>query len=262
MAPYGGTTTAIGNRKIAPHDGTSAIGIDLGTTSSYAAVWRNDRLEIIVNDQGNTTTPSYVAFTPTRRLMGDAAKNQDVINTTNTIFDIKRLIGRKFSDPMVQIDRKLWPFKVIGDNNDKPMIVVNYSGEEKQFSAEEISSMVLSKMQDLKKMNDAINDVFQWLDSVEESAKREDFDHRMNVLSSVIDPIMRNMIKNAENEKEENNGSPSGHGSNKGNKLPGPGSSKGKKRAISIMGKAGVGTVYSAASRVIEGAFENFTKLI
>ncbi|XP_042060127.1 heat shock cognate 70 kDa protein 2-like [Salvia splendens] len=126
-----------------------AIGIDLGTTYSCVAVWRHDRIEIIVNDQGNRTTPSYVAFTDTERLVGDAANNQAASNPINTVYDAKRLIGRKFSDPTVQDDMTLWPFKVISGAADKPMIVVNYKGEEKQFSAEEISSMVLSKMKDI-----------------------------------------------------------------------------------------------------------------
>uniref|UniRef100_A0A803QAX3 Heat shock protein 70 n=1 Tax=Cannabis sativa TaxID=3483 RepID=A0A803QAX3_CANSA len=126
-----------------------AIGIDLGTTYSCVGVWLNDRVEIIANDQGNRTTPSYVAFTDTERLIGDAAKNQVAMNPQNTVFDAKRLIGRRFSDPSVQSDMKLWPFKVIPGQGDKPMIIVNYKGEEKQFSAEEISSMVLIKMREV-----------------------------------------------------------------------------------------------------------------
>lgn len=126
-----------------------AIGIDLGTTYSCVGVWQNDRVEIIANDQGNRTTPSYVAFTDTERLIGDAAKNQVAMNPANTVFDAKRLIGRRFSDPSVQSDMKLWPFKVIPGPGDKPMIVVHFKGEEKQFSAEEISSMVLTKMKEV-----------------------------------------------------------------------------------------------------------------
>ncbi|KAK7291943.1 hypothetical protein RIF29_07510 [Crotalaria pallida] len=126
-----------------------AIGIDLGTTYSCVGVWQNDRVEIIPNDQGNRTTPSYVAFTDTERLIGDAAKNQVAMNPQNTVFDAKRLIGRRFSDHSVQNDMKLWPFKVVPGAADKPMIVVNYKGEEKTFSAEEISSMVLTKMREV-----------------------------------------------------------------------------------------------------------------
>ncbi|KAL8497278.1 hypothetical protein ACS0TY_020822 [Phlomoides rotata] len=126
-----------------------AIGIDLGTTYSCVGVWQNDRVEIIPNDQGNRTTPSYVAFTDTERLIGDAAKNQVAMNPRNTVFDAKRLIGRRISDPSVQSDMKYWPFKVIAGSGDKPMIQVMYKGEEKQFAPEEISSMVLTKMKEI-----------------------------------------------------------------------------------------------------------------
>ncbi|XP_065871061.1 heat shock 70 kDa protein 4-like [Euphorbia lathyris] len=126
-----------------------AIGIDLGTTYSSVGVWQHNRVEIIPNDQGNRTTPSCVAFTDTMRFIGDAAKNQGALNSTNTISYAKRLIGRRFSDPTVQSDLKLWPFRVIAGDDDKPMIVVSYKGEEKQFAAEEISSMVLIKMREI-----------------------------------------------------------------------------------------------------------------
>ncbi|XP_026414825.1 probable mediator of RNA polymerase II transcription subunit 37c [Papaver somniferum] len=126
-----------------------AIGIDLGTTYSCVGVWQHDRVEIIANDQGNRTTPSYVAFTDTERLIGDAAKNQVAMNPVNTVFDAKRLIGRKVSDPSVQADMKLWPYKVTAGPAEKPVITVTYKGEEKQFSAEEISSMVLIKMREI-----------------------------------------------------------------------------------------------------------------
>merc|ERR1711959_413608 len=124
----------------------TAIGIDLGTTYSCVGVWMNDKVEIVTNDQGLNTTPSYVAFTEEERLIGDAAKNQAARNSTNTIFDAKRLIGRKFSEQVVQNDCKLWPFKVEAGSDDKPLIVVKYKGEEKKFQAEQISSMVLQKM--------------------------------------------------------------------------------------------------------------------
>ncbi|KAI3437180.1 uncharacterized protein J3R85_005606 [Psidium guajava] len=127
---------------------SKAIGIDLGTYSCVG-VWQNDRVEIIANDQGNRTTPSYVAFTDTERLIGDAAKNQVAMNPHNTVFDAKRLIGRRFSDPSVQADMKHWPFRVVSGPGDKPMIVVTYKGEEKQFAPEEISSMVLTKMKEV-----------------------------------------------------------------------------------------------------------------
>ncbi|KAJ0406563.1 hypothetical protein P43SY_004452 [Pythium insidiosum] len=126
-----------------------SVGIDLGTTYSCVGVWQHDRVEIIANDQGNRTTPSYVAFTDTERLIGDAAKNQVAMNAANTVFDAKRLIGRKFSDPVVQADMKHWPFKVVAGPDNKPQIMVRYKGESKLFYAEEISSMVLSKMRDV-----------------------------------------------------------------------------------------------------------------
>ena len=126
---------------------TKAVGIDLGTTYSCVAVWQNDRVEVIANDQGNRTTPSYVAFTDTERLIGDAAKNQVAMNPHNTVFDAKRLIGRKFMDSDVQSDMKHWPFSVI-EKDGKPHIQVEYKGEKKIFTPEEISSMVLLKMRE------------------------------------------------------------------------------------------------------------------
>ena len=128
---------------------SAAIGIDLGTTYSCVGVWNNGQVEIIANDQGNRTTPSYVAFTETERLIGDAAKNQASRNPENTIFDAKRLIGRKYNDPSVQSDKKLWPYRVVPDSGDKPKIEVSYKGEQKQFTPEEISSMVLVKMKEI-----------------------------------------------------------------------------------------------------------------
>uniref|UniRef100_L7N2X7 Heat shock 70 kDa protein n=1 Tax=Xenopus tropicalis TaxID=8364 RepID=L7N2X7_XENTR len=124
-----------------------AIGIDLGTTYSCVGVFQHGKVEIIANDQGNRTTPSYVAFTDTERLIGDAAKNQVALNPHNTVFDAKRLIGRKYDEPVVQSDMKHWPFKVISDGG-KPKVTVEYKGEGKSFSPEEISSMVLTKMKE------------------------------------------------------------------------------------------------------------------
>jgi len=126
-----------------------SVGIDLGTTYSCVGVWQNDRVEIIANDQGNRTTPSYVAFTDTERLIGDAAKNQTAMNAENTVFDAKRLIGRKFNDEAVQADMKHWPFKVVSGPAAKPQIQVTFKGEQKTFAPEEISSMVLTKMKEI-----------------------------------------------------------------------------------------------------------------
>ena len=125
-----------------------AIGIDLGTTYSCVGVWRDNRCEIIANDQGNRTTPSYVAFSNDERLIGDGAKNQSAMNPTNTIYDAKRLIGRDFNDPVIQQEIKGFPFVVKDDGNNKPIIEVEYKGESKTFHPEEISSMVLVKMKE------------------------------------------------------------------------------------------------------------------
>ncbi|GJX17904.1 heat shock 70 kDa protein 3-like protein [Tanacetum coccineum] len=138
-----------------------AIGIDLGTTYSCAAVWLDDRVEIISNDQGNRTMPSCVSFTDGGRLIGEGAKNLVATNPLNTIYDAKRLIGRRFSDAKVQEDMKLWPFKVINGTNEIPKIVVAYKNEVKEFSAEEISSMILSKLKEIAEtfLGKAVKDV-------------------------------------------------------------------------------------------------------
>jgi heat shock protein 1/8 len=127
---------------------SSAIGIDLGTTYSCVGVWQNDRVEIVPNDQGNRTTPSYVAFTDSERLIGDAAKNQTAMNPQNTVFDAKRLIGRKYSDQKVQEDIKDLSYKVVSGKSDKAVVEVEFKGDTKRFEPEEISSMVLTKMKE------------------------------------------------------------------------------------------------------------------
>merc|ERR1711977_393516 len=138
----------MGNNRSNMASGGPAVGIDLGTTYSCVGVRQNDRVEIIANDQGNRTTPSYVAFTDTERLIGDAAKNQAAMNPKNTIFDAKRLIGRKFSESTVQSDVKHWPFTVQAQPNGAPEVVVSHMGDKKAMTPEEISSMILSKMKD------------------------------------------------------------------------------------------------------------------
>jgi len=122
-----------------------AIGIDLGTTYSCVGVYQNGKVEIIANDQGERTTPSYVSFTDSERLIGLAAKNAATSNPTNTVYDAKRMIGREFSDPKLQDDMKHFSFKVV-DKSGKPKISVNYKGDDKEFTPEEISAMVLTKM--------------------------------------------------------------------------------------------------------------------
>ena len=171
-----------------------AIGIDLGTTYSCVGVWQNDRVEIIANDQGNRVTPSYVAFTESERLIGDAAKNQVAMNPENTVFDAKRLIGRKFNDPSVQADAKHWPFKVVA-KGDKPMIEVQWKGENKQFMAEEISAMVLTKMKETaeaylgKTVKNAVVTVPAYFnDSQRQATKDAGHISGMNVLRIINEP--------------------------------------------------------------------------
>jgi heat shock protein 1/8 len=131
-----------------PDNKTTPIGIDLGTTYSCVAVYQNGKVEVIANDQGNRTTPSYVSFTDEERLVGDAAKSQVSSNPNNTVFDAKRLIGKKFNDTTVQSDMKHFTYKVINKDS-KPNIEVQFRGETKVFSPEEISAMVLGKMKEI-----------------------------------------------------------------------------------------------------------------
>ncbi|CCF60540.1 hypothetical protein KAFR_0K01860 [Kazachstania africana CBS 2517] len=173
---------------------SKAVGIDLGTTYSCVAHFTNDRVEIIANDQGNRTTPSYVAFTDTERLIGDAAKNQAAINPPNTVFDAKRLIGRKFDDPEVTNDAKHFPFKVISKEG-KPVVEVEYKGERKTFTPEEISSMVLTKMKETAenylgtKVNDAVVTVPAYFnDSQRQATKDAGTIAGLNVLRIINEP--------------------------------------------------------------------------
>ena len=128
---------------------SNCIGIDLGTTYSCVGIWKNNNVEIIANDQGARTTASYVSFTENERLIGPAAKSQAAQNPTNTVFDIKRLMGCKFNDKTVQSDIKHFPFDVVSSKDGKPLIEVDYKNERKQFQPEEISSMILVKMKEI-----------------------------------------------------------------------------------------------------------------
>jgi len=125
-----------------------AIGVDLGTTNSAVGIYRNGRVEIIANDQGNRTTPSFVSFTDEERLIGDAAKSLAASNSKNTVYDAKRLIGRNYNDSHMQSELKHFSYGVV-DKSNKPMIEVDYKGERKQFTPEEISSMILYKMKEI-----------------------------------------------------------------------------------------------------------------
>jgi L1 cell adhesion molecule like protein len=174
---------------------STAIGIDLGTTYSCVGVWQNDRVEIIANDQGNRTTPSYVAFTGSERLIGDAAKSQAAANPTNTVFDAKRLIGRKFTDASVKSDMAHWPFVVKSGVAEKPSIEVTMNGETKAFSAEEISAMVLQKMKATaesylgSKITDAVVTVPAYFnDSQRQATKDAGLIAGLNILRIINEP--------------------------------------------------------------------------
>jgi len=188
-----------------------AIGIDLGTTYSCVGWWKDNRCEIIANDQGNRTTPSYVSFTDTERLIGDGAKNQASQNPENTIFDAKRLIGRKFDDIAVQSDIKNFPFKVISDNN-KPKIQATYKNELKTFQPEEISSMVLTKMKEIaeayigEKVTDAVITVPAYFnDSQRQATKDAGHIAGLNVLRIINEPTAAAIAYGLDKKSEEKN---------------------------------------------------------
>lgn len=188
-----------------------AVGIDLGTTYSCVGVFQHGKVEIIANDQGNRTTPSYVGFTDSERLIGDAAKNQVAMNPSNTVFDAKRLIGRKFTDHVTQQDMKLWPFDVTNEGG-RPKIQVEFKGEKKTFFPEEISSMVLVKMKETaeaylgKKITDAVVTVPAYFnDSQRQATKDAGTIAGLNVLRIINEPtaaaIAYGLDKKAKDEK-------------------------------------------------------------
>merc|ERR1711904_436227 len=184
----------MGNNRSNMASGGPAVGIDLGTTYSCVGIWQNDRVEIIANDQGNRTTPSYVAFTDTERLIGDAAKNQCAMNPKHTVFDAKRLIGRKMADPVVHSDMKHWPFAVVAEG-EKPVIQVQHMGEDKTFTPEQISAAVLTKMKETaeayagEKVTDAVITVPAYFnDSQRQATKDAGAIAGLNVLRIINEP--------------------------------------------------------------------------
>ena len=186
-----------------------AIGIDLGTTYSCVGIWKNGQCEIVANDQGMRTTPSYVAFTDEERLIGTAAKNQASQNPENTIFDAKRLIGRIFNDPATQNDIKHFPYKVTEKDN-KPLIQATYKGEVKDFQPEEISSMVLIKMKEIaedylgEKVDSAVITVPAYFnDSQRQSTKDAGAIAGLNVLRIINEPTAAAIAYGLDQEKTE-----------------------------------------------------------
>ena len=189
------------------------IGIDLGTTYSAVAVMKNNKVELIANDQGNRTMPSYVAFNSTERLIGEAAKNQASVNSENTIFDAKRLIGKKFEDHHVQSDMILWPFKVSKGENSKCLINATYKDELKTYQPEEISSMILGKMKETAEqylgetVKDAVITVPAYFnDSQRQATKDAGAIAGLNVLRIINEPTAAAIAYglNAESKTEKN----------------------------------------------------------
>ena len=189
------------------------IGIDLGTTYSAVAVMRNNKVEIIANDQGNRTMPSYVAFNDNERLIGEAAKNQAAVNSENTIFDAKRLIGKKYEDTHVQSDMKLWPFKVSKGDGNKCIINATFKGEKKTYQPEEISSMILIKMKDVaeqylgEEVKDAVITVPAYFnDSQRQATKDAGTIAGLNVVRIINEPTAAAIAYGLNNEsKSEKN---------------------------------------------------------
>jgi len=189
-----------------------AIGIDLGTTYSCVGVWRDNRCEIIANDQGNRTTPSYVAFTKTERIIGDGAKNQSAMNPSNTVYDAKRLIGRDFDDPVIKKEIQGFPFTVTDDGHNKPIIEVDYKDETKLFHPEEISAMILIKMKETaeaylgEEVKDAVVTVPAYFNDGQRQATKDAGQIAgLNVLRIINEPTAAAIAYGLDNKSKEQN---------------------------------------------------------
>ena len=185
------------------------IGIDLGTTYSCVGVWQNDKVEIIANDQGNRTTPSWVAFNQTEKLVGESAKNQVSLNPSNTIFDAKRLMGYKFSDPILQKELKNLPYCVKRGKNDVPLIDVTYQGEQRDFSPQEISAFILEKMKQTaesylgKKVKNAVVTVPAYFNDAQRQATKDAGSIcGLNILRIINEPTAAAIAYGLDNQKE------------------------------------------------------------
>jgi len=189
----------------------TTVGIDLGTTYSCVGVYKNGKVEIIANDQGNRITPSWVAFTEEERLIGDAAKNQAAINPENTVFDVKRLIGRKYGDTTVQHDKKLLPYKIV-DSGGKPYVEVLYKKEKKTYSPEEVSAMVLTKMKEVaeaflgKEIKNAVVTVPAYFNDAQRQATKDAGTiSGLNVLRIINEPTAAAIAYGLDNKGGEKN---------------------------------------------------------
>ena len=186
--------------------------MDLETTYCCVGLWQNDRVEILASESGARSIPSYVAFTDTDRLIGEAAKSQAAGNTANTVFDAKRLIGRKFSDPLVQEDIKRYPFKVVGDATDRPQIVIQTKDGEKKYYPEEISAMLLQKMKQMvesyvgEEVKDAVITVPAYFNDAQRQATKDaGVIAGLNVLRIINEPTAAAIAYGLEKTQGEKN---------------------------------------------------------